>query len=122
MKRGGHEDGMICSVSAYIAYRIGTYTCTPYVYIWSQDVEKCALDLVLSSFTHTSTVQAIAVASKGCLFFLLEPLSQESHTTHIDRYGWQSMRDGDTPLGVVSQFSIRYGWLYARHVSTCTGE
>ena len=30
VKRGGREDGMICSVGAYIAYRIGTYTCMPY--------------------------------------------------------------------------------------------
>ena len=71
MKRGGHEDGMLCSVGAY---RIGTYTCMPYVYNSSQDVEKCALDLVLSSSTHTNTVQAIAVASKGARFFLFEPL------------------------------------------------
>ena len=87
MKRGGHEDGMICSVSAYIAYRIGTYTCMPYVYIWSQDVEKCALDLVLSSFTHTNTVQAIAVASKGCLFFLLEPLRSSPRCVRRDLCG-----------------------------------
>ena len=60
-------------LSAYIAYRIGTYTCMPYVYNWSQDVEKCALDLVLSSSTHTNTVQAIAVASKGARFFYLSP-------------------------------------------------
>ena len=79
MKRGGHEDGMLCSVSAYIAYRIGTYTCMPYVYNWSQDVEKCALDLVLSSSTHTNTVQAIAVASKGARFFLFEPLLGGCH-------------------------------------------
>ena len=59
---------------AHIAYRIGTYTCMPYVYNWSQDVEKCTLDLVLSSYTHTNAVQAIAVASKGCWFFLLHPL------------------------------------------------
>ena len=74
MKRGGHEDGMLCSVSAYIAYRIGTYTCMPYVYNWSQDVEKCALDLVLSSFTHTNAIHTIAMASKGGLKFLPEPL------------------------------------------------
>ena len=78
MKRGGHEDGMICSVIAYIAYRIGTYTCMPYVYNWSQDVEKCTLDLVLSSSTRTNAVQAIAVASKGCWFFLLDPLALAS--------------------------------------------
>ena len=47
------------------AYRIGTYTCMPYEYNWSQDVEKCTLDLVLSSFTHSNAIQAIAVASKG---------------------------------------------------------
>ena len=41
-----------------------TYTCVPYVYNWSQDVENCTLDLVLSSSTRTNTVQTIAVASK----------------------------------------------------------
>ena len=73
MKRGGHDDGMVCSVSAYIAYRIGTYTCMPYVYNWSQDVEKCALDLVLSSVTNTDAVQAIAVASTGAHFSYQSP-------------------------------------------------
>ena len=58
--------------------RIGTYTCMPYVYNSSQDVEKCALDLVSSSSTHTNTVQAIAVASKGACFFLFEPLQLAS--------------------------------------------
>ena len=72
---------MIRSVSAYIAYRIGTYTCMPYVYNSSQDVEKCALDLVSSSSTHTNTVQAIAVASKGACFFLFEPLTTALRTT-----------------------------------------
>ena len=53
-----------------------TVICTrvPYEWNWSQDVEKCALDLVLSSFTHINAVQAIAVASKGCWFFLQDPL------------------------------------------------
>ena len=74
VKRGGHEDGMICSVGAYIAYRIGTYTCMPYVYNSSQDVEKCTLDLVLSSSTRTNAIQTIALASKGDQKFLLEPL------------------------------------------------
>ena len=64
---------MICSVSAYIASRIGTYTCIPYVYNWSQDVEKCALYLVLSYFTHTNAVQAIAVASTEARFFHRRP-------------------------------------------------
>ena len=36
-------------------------------------VEKCALDLVLSSFTHTNTVQAIAVASTGACFSYRTP-------------------------------------------------
>ena len=69
MKRGGHKDGMICSVGAYIAYRIGTYTCMPYVYNLSQDVEKCTLlhlYLVLSHCTRTNAAQATAVASKRC--------------------------------------------------------
>ena len=57
---------MVCSVGAYIAYRIGTYTCMPYVYNWSHDVEKCTLYLVLSHCTRTNAVQATAVASKGC--------------------------------------------------------
>ena len=51
-----------------------TYTCMPYVWNWSQDVEKCTLDLVLSSSTHTDTVRTTALASKGCHFFLLRPL------------------------------------------------
>ena len=45
-----------------------------YEWNWSQDVEKCPLDLVLSSFTHTNAVQAIALASKECPKFLPEPL------------------------------------------------
>ena len=40
----------------------------PYEWNWSQDVEKCTLDLVLSSFKHTNAVQAIAVASTGARF------------------------------------------------------
>ena len=46
------------------AYRIGTYTCMPYEYNWSQDVEKFTLYLVLSHCTRTNAVQATAVASK----------------------------------------------------------
>ena len=46
------------------AYRIGTYTCMPYEYNRSQDVEKCTLYLVLSHCTRTNAVQATAVASK----------------------------------------------------------
>ena len=53
-----------------------TYTCVPYVYNWSQDVEKCTLDLVLSSFTHTNAIHTIAMASKGGLKFLPEPLAR----------------------------------------------
>ena len=66
MKHGGREDDSFCSAGAYIAYRIGTYTCIPYVYNLSQDVEKCTLDLVLSSCTRTNTIQGIALASKQC--------------------------------------------------------
>ena len=51
-----------------------TYTCVPYVYNWSQDVEKCTLDLVLSSCTHANTVQTTVLASKECPKFLPEPL------------------------------------------------
>ena len=40
-----------------MAQRIVTYTCVPYEWNWSQDVEKCTLDLVLSWFTHTNAVQ-----------------------------------------------------------------
>ena len=40
----------------------------------SQDVEKCALDLVLSSSTRTNTIQTIALASKGGQKFLQDPL------------------------------------------------
>ena len=52
------------------AYRIGTYTCMPYEYNWSHDVEKCTLDLVLSHCTRTNTIQGTVLASKGCCFFL----------------------------------------------------
>ena len=48
------------------AYRIGTYTCMPYEYNWSQDVEKCTLDLVLSHCRRTNTVQTTVLASKEC--------------------------------------------------------
>ena len=43
-------------------------TCVPYEWNWSQDVEKCALDLVLSSSMHTDTVRTTALASKGVFF------------------------------------------------------
>ena len=44
-----------------------TYTCVSFfVYNWSQDVEKCTLDLMFSSSTHTNAVQTIVEASKGC--------------------------------------------------------
>ena len=42
----------------------------PYVYNWSQDVEKCTLDLVLSSSTRTKAVKATVLASKECPKFL----------------------------------------------------
>ena len=45
------------------------HVCVPYEWNWSQDVEKCTLDLVVSSSTHTDTVQAIAAASTGARFF-----------------------------------------------------
>ena len=57
------------------AYRIGTYTRMPYEYNWSQDVEKCTLDLVLSHCTCTNAVQATAVASKELQNDLYRPLS-----------------------------------------------
>ena len=56
----------------------------PYVYNSSQDVEKCTLDLVSSSFTHTNAVQAIAVASKGCWFFLQDPLAVYRKVARFD--------------------------------------
>ena len=56
-----------------------TYTCVPYVYNWSQDVEKCTLDLVLSSSTRTNTVQATAVASKPRRKSLQDPLPRDAH-------------------------------------------
>ena len=63
-----------------MAQRIKTYTCVPYEWNWSQDVEKCTLDLVLSSSMHTNAIQATAVgvASKGCWFFLQDPLHIET--------------------------------------------
>ena len=74
MKHGGREDDSFCSAGAYIAYRIGTYPCIPYVYNLSQDVEKCTLDLVISSCTRTITIQGIALASKQCPKFLQDGL------------------------------------------------
>ena len=56
-----------------MAREIETYTCVPYVWNWSQDVEMCTLDLVLSSSTRTNTVQATAVASKPCRKSLQDP-------------------------------------------------
>ena len=56
-----------------MARGIESYTCMPYVWNWSQDVVNGTLDLVLSLFTHTNGVQAIAVASKGCWFFYRTP-------------------------------------------------
>ena len=46
----------------------------PYEWNSSQDVEKCALDLVSSSSTRTNTIQTIALASKGGQKFLQDPL------------------------------------------------
>ena len=54
--------------------------CVLYVWNMSQNVENYTLDLVLSSFTHTNAVQAIAVASKGCWFFLQDPLAVLAQT------------------------------------------
>ena len=55
----------------------------PYEWNKSQDVEKCTVDLVLSSPTHTNAVQATAVASKGCWFFLQCPLTMDTHDSHL---------------------------------------
>ena len=49
----------------------------PYEWNWSQDVEKCTLDLVLSSSTRANTIQTIALASKGGQKFLQDPLRDE---------------------------------------------
>ena len=57
-----------------------TCTCVPYEWDWSQDVEKYALDLVLSFFTHTNTVQAIAVASTGARFSYRTPYQLADET------------------------------------------
>ena len=63
-----------------------TCTCVPYVWHWSQDVVKGTLDLVLSSSTHTNAVQATAVASKGCWFFLLVRLTRALFCTAEIQY------------------------------------
>ena len=63
-----------------------TYTCVPYVYNWSQDVEKCTLDLVLSSSTRTNTVQATAVASKPRRKSLQDPLVENHRSVHTDLF------------------------------------
>ena len=46
----------------------------PYEWNWSQDVEKCTLDLVLSSSTRANTIQTTVLASKECQKFPPEPL------------------------------------------------
>ena len=38
----------------------------PYVYNWSQDVDKCTLYPVLSHCTRTNAIQATVLASKEC--------------------------------------------------------
>ena len=55
----------MCSSSADVQNEIVTFVCARYEWDSSQDVEKCALDLVLSFSTHTNTIQTIALASKG---------------------------------------------------------
>ena len=103
-------------------------TCVPYEWNWSQDVEKYALDLVLSSFTHTNTVQAIAVASTGARFSHQSPYdwvyrSSHGETTDVSRYIspiWS------LPLHLQSQHSsicdleghIAHIWRGGAHVST----
>ena len=51
--------------------------------LWSQDVEKCTLDLVLSYSTHTNTVRTMAVASKGRRFFPSHPLMVACQTVCV---------------------------------------
>ena len=46
----------------------------PYEWNWSQDVEKCTLDLVLSSSTRANTIQTTVLASKECPKFLQDLL------------------------------------------------
>ena len=58
-------------------------TCVPYEWNWSQDVEKCALDLVLSCCTRTDTVRTTALASKGVDFPRAEPLTNNCKGRHI---------------------------------------
>ena len=55
----------------------------PYVYNWSQDVEKCTLDLVSSSFTHTNAIQTIALASKGGQKFIYCALYPHLHLLQV---------------------------------------
>ena len=57
----------------------------PYEWNWSQDVEKCTLDLVLSSSTRANTIQTIALASKGGQKFLQDPLRPEITSDFSDR-------------------------------------
>ena len=50
-----------------------TYTCVPYVWNWSQEVENCTLDLVSSSSTHTNAIQTVAMAFKKSRFSYQSP-------------------------------------------------
>ena len=90
---------MLCSVGAY---RIGTYTCMPYVYNSSQDVEKCALDLVSSSSTRTNTIKTIALASKGGQKFLQDPLlwvsADDNIGVTVEGERWSSAVDSAVEL------------------------
>ena len=85
------------------AYRIGTYTCMPYEYNWSQDVEKCTLDLVLSYSTRTNAVQTVAIDSKGWWFFPLHPLSG------CECAMWVELSTGMGRVSLEGMFVMPYG-------------
>ena len=73
-----------------------TYTCVPYVYNWSQDVEKCTLDLVLSSSTRTNTVQATAMASKERRKSLRHPLTVRVQARQSFHTSWRCFQSAFT--------------------------
>ena len=67
---------------------LGTYTCMPYEYNLSQDVENCTLYLVLSHCMRTNALQATAVASKECPKFLSDGLLMSAQISYRSHYSY----------------------------------
>ena len=73
MKRATREVGMIRTRRMNPLGKIDMCTVVPYEYKSVSEVRNGLIYLILSSPTHINAVQAIARASKGCWFFLLDP-------------------------------------------------